>query len=126
MSDERFDDTRDLIARLIRERDEFAAAVAQIVTLFSEVSLKGHKAGYDWNGDPENLTLIGSRIFEARYEPEKVLRAHDMKIIEPLLNTLEMLRPHVRDMYIHVPGGGTDTAGHIIDMAIVTAVSEGE
>ena len=43
---------------------ELEEALLQVRILLIHLSVKGHKSGYDWNSDPENLTLTEGEIHE--------------------------------------------------------------
>ncbi len=57
-------DAKTVSEKAARDRVQELEGVLQTIQdgLF-QIGAKGHKSGYDWNADPNNLTLIESEIF---------------------------------------------------------------
>ena len=47
-----------------QDMEDIVEFLKTIKEKYSQIAIKGHNSGYDWNSDPENLTLIEGQINE--------------------------------------------------------------
>jgi hypothetical protein len=68
-------DLRAGLAAMKQERDGLAVGIERILDLSWEISQKGHHTNYDWNADPDSLTVLESEMYAVREKYAAILTA---------------------------------------------------